>query len=158
MRTGQTAANVKWCQKGGQTHFDAVDGVDVLHAVQYDTPDLLQALVRAHDSYCASLHEHITLCQELDRLRKLSIPSTDAMCATHLQSAAVRTDNSLSPLDKPLVVTNDIANFNDVASRSVVQDFHRLPDRYPTGEQFHHVACLENDVWVVRFSRCADLH
>ena len=48
-------------EKGMYAHLYSVDGVDVLHAVENDSPNLLQGLIRAHDADSVTLYEHITL-------------------------------------------------------------------------------------------------
>jgi hypothetical protein len=48
--------------------LDAVNGVDVLHAVDDNSPDLLQGLVRTHDTDGVALNKDVTLGQQLNRL------------------------------------------------------------------------------------------
>jgi hypothetical protein len=48
--------------------LDAVDRVDVVHAVDDNTPDLLETLVRAHGGDGVPLHEDVTVGEELNGL------------------------------------------------------------------------------------------
>lgn len=50
------------------TDFDAVDGMYVLHAVDYDPADLLQRLEGAHSRDCVALNEDVAVGEELDGL------------------------------------------------------------------------------------------
>jgi hypothetical protein len=54
-------------------YLDVVDGVDVVHAVLDDVADLLEALVGTHDRHGVTLHQHVALGQQLDRLERRAV-------------------------------------------------------------------------------------
>ena len=45
-----------------QRYLDSVDRMDVLHAIQNDSSNLLQALEWPHNTNSVPLHEDIALC------------------------------------------------------------------------------------------------
>lgn len=45
-----------------------INWMDVLHTIEYDPPNLLQALIGTHSAYSCPLHEDVTLRQQLDSL------------------------------------------------------------------------------------------
>ena len=51
-----------------EANLDAVNGMDVLHAVENDPPNLLQGLIRAHDADSVSLHKDVALSEKLNCL------------------------------------------------------------------------------------------
>jgi hypothetical protein len=55
-------------RRGRKANLDAIDRVDILHAVEHNPANLFHGLVRPHDTHCATLHEHIALCEELNSL------------------------------------------------------------------------------------------
>jgi hypothetical protein len=44
--------------------FDVVDGVDVFHSVDHDTPHHFYVLKPAYEADCTTLHEYIALCEQ----------------------------------------------------------------------------------------------
>jgi hypothetical protein len=47
--------------------------MNVVHAVENDSPDLFQPLERAHGGDSVTLHEDVALSQELNGLRKCEL-------------------------------------------------------------------------------------
>lgn len=76
----------------------------------------------------------------------------------HLEGTSVWSDDSLSPLDKALLIPNDIANFDDVACDIVVQDLDRLAYGNSTRKQLDHVARFEDDIGVIGFASGSHRH
>lgn len=51
-----------------KTHLDPINRVDVPHAVDDDSTDLLERLERTHGGDCVSLNEDVAVCEEFDSL------------------------------------------------------------------------------------------
>jgi len=128
--------------------------VDVLHAVEDNPPNLLQALVRTHGTYGCPLHKNVTLRQQLDSLDILSTFAYWSFSEVHayLERTSVWSNDPLSPLHKPFLIRNYVPNLDDVTRNGIVQNFNRLSDVHTSGEQFDQVAGFEDDVWIVCFA------
>ena len=57
--------------------FDTIDGVDVLHAVEYDPADFFDGFEGTHDADGVSLHEDVALGEEFDCLEMISTQTRD---------------------------------------------------------------------------------
>lgn len=51
-----------------KTNLDSINRVDVPHAVDDDSTDLLERLERTHGGDCVSLNEDVAVCEEFDGL------------------------------------------------------------------------------------------
>ena len=70
---------------------------------------------------------------------------------TYLQGASIWTNDSLSPLHKPLLVPHNVSYFDDITSNTVVQYLGSLCHSYTTSQKLDHVSSFENDVRVISF-------
>jgi hypothetical protein len=52
--------------------------MNVVHAVENNSPDLFQPLERAHGGYSVTLHEDVALSQEFNGLRKCELKHKNA--------------------------------------------------------------------------------
>lgn len=109
--------------------------MDVLHAVDDDLAHLLEALVPAHGRDRVALDEDVALREELDGLRVceeedqlVSESSGGRARGTHLEGGPARAEDALPPLDKALVVADDVADLDNVAVHAVLEDADRLQD------------------------------
>lgn len=77
---------------------------------------------------------------------------------TRLQRTPIWSNKSLSPLHKPVLITNQIANFDDVACHVVLQYLLSLSDCDPSCEQLDDVSRFKYDVWIECFACRPDGH
>ncbi len=77
---------------------------------------------------------------------------------THLQRAPVWTDNSLPPLDKALLIPDNVTNLDNIAGNVVVQNLDSLSYGHSSGKELDHITSFQDDVRVVCFSRCPHSH
>ena len=82
----------------------------------------------------------------------------ESVRSSYFQSTSVWSDDPLSSLHEPLLVSDQGPDLYDVASNLVVQNLHGLGDGDPSGEQLNHVPGLENDVWVESLASRAHRH
>lgn len=122
--------------------LDAVNRVDVVHAVDDDPAHLLEALEAAHRGDRVALHEDVAVCEELDGL----------------EGRAVRADDALAALDKALLVTHEAGDLDHIARHVVLEHLERLRGRDTTREQLEQVAALEDDIRVPRLAGRAHRH
>lgn len=95
-------------------YLDVINRVYVFHAVQDYPANFFQAFVRSHCRYGVALNEHVAFCQQFNRF----------------QSVAVRTNKSLSSLDKSCLISSNASNFDDIACYIVLHNFNCLAERY----------------------------
>ena len=119
-----------------------VDGVYVSHAIGDDTADLFQARVRAHYRDCVSLHQDISLREQLKSFKR----------------GPIRTEDTLAALDEALFVADQVADLDDIACGAVFEDFDGLRRGDGAREELYEVPSVEYGGWVVGFSRCAHGH
>mmetsp|Transcript_28049 Transcript_28049/g.64207 ORF Transcript_28049/g.64207 Transcript_28049/m.64207 type:complete len:315 (-) Transcript_28049:156-1100(-) len=117
--------------------FDVVDGMDVVHAVHDHGARRLDAGGGSHDAGGVSLHEHITLRQQLQGL----------------EGGPVGTHEPLPPLHEPLPVPHHPPDLDDVAVHVVVQDLQRLGGRDRPRQQPDQVPGLHDGVGVAGQAR-----
>lgn len=113
-----------------------------MHAVDDDAAHLLQTLVGSHARHRVALHEHVAVGEKLDGLER----------------ASARTDDTLTTLDKALLVAHDARDLDNVARNPVLQHLHRLRGADTTRKQLEQVARLEDDVRVPRLARRVHAH
>ena len=94
--------------------FDAVDGMDVPHAVGHYSHYCLDVLVVAHAGHGVALHQNVAVREEFEGFEGL----------------AIRSHESLSSLDKLLFVGHDATYFDYLCKHPVVlNDFDGLLER-----------------------------
>jgi hypothetical protein len=122
------------------THFNAVNWVDVVHAIDDNPADFLQLLVATHSRHGVSLYKHVTLCQKLNSLQRGPVGAYD----------------TLTTLDEALAIPYETSDFDDIARDIVLQNLESLRGGYTTGKEFDEIASFEEDVRVEGFSCCTD--
>lgn len=143
------------------THLDPVNGMDVLHAINHNPSNLLQILVFAHGCDSVSLDEDVAVRQEFDSLEGAgseTVTAKQTPSTTHLECAAIRSDNPLSSLDESILVPDHPTNLDDIARHLVLQHLDRLRHRHTSCQQADHIPGLQDDIRVVRFTCRFDGH
>ena len=91
-----------------------VNGVNVVHGILNNPPDLLETLVGTHYRHRVAVYEDVCLCEKLESL----------------ECCAVLSENSLAPLDESLLVPYHAADLDDVAGHAVFENLDRLGGWY----------------------------
>jgi len=87
-----------------------VDGVDVAHAIFYDTSKFFEAFVVAHTGYCAAVDKDVTLREEFEGF----------------QGGAVWSEEALATFLEAFLVSHKAADLDNVADNVVFEDFDGL--------------------------------
>lgn len=90
--------------------FDVVDGVDVVHAIFDDSSHFFQALVSSHGADRVALHEDIGVGEQLQGF----------------ESGPVGPEKTLTTLHESFFVSDQVSNFDHIASSIVLKDFDSL--------------------------------
>jgi hypothetical protein len=76
----------------------------------------------------------------------------------HLESAPIWTYNTLSSFDEPFLIPDEIPDFDDIASDTVIKDLDCLSHRDTSSKEFDHVPSFENNIGIKRFTRRSHRH
>ena len=73
-----------------------------------------------------------------------------------LQCATIRPNDALSSFNKPFLISDEVADFYDIARNAIVQNLHSLCHGDATSKKLDEITRFEDDIWVVSFSRRSD--
>mmetsp|Transcript_110245 Transcript_110245/g.322661 ORF Transcript_110245/g.322661 Transcript_110245/m.322661 type:complete len:243 (+) Transcript_110245:555-1283(+) len=116
--------------------------MDVLEAILYDPPHLLETLHGAHDTDGLPLHQDVALGEQL----------------YGLQRRAVGPDEALAPLHEALLRAHHAPDLDDVAVHLVLHDLLGLRQGHAPRQELDHVPGLDDDVGVPGLARGLDGH
>lgn len=124
----------------GGRYFYPVDGMDVLHAVQYDPTDFLQRLVWPHDTDGIPLYQHVTLRQQFNSLSDKHLFRGEGKhqkaLKAYLECTPIWANDPLPSLHESFLIVHEVADFDNIAGRGIVQYLHCLGDGNTSREQF----------------------
>ena len=122
--------------------FDVIYRVNVGHAISDNAANGLEATVRSHGCNSVALDEYITVGQKLESF----------------QSRAIRSKDALSTFDKTLLIPDQSANLDYIASSCVLENFDGLRGRDTAREQLYKIPSFEDSSRVVGFAGGSDGH
>ena len=122
--------------------LDDVDRMDVIHARKHYSADLLEILEGPHRGYGVTLDHDVAICHQFNRL----------------QGATVGTDQAGTSLCKPLLVSHEVFDFDDVAGHIITKDLQGLLHGHRSRKQLDQVSCLNNHVRIVHLPGRANSH
>ena len=76
----------------------------------------------------------------------------------YLQCAPIRTNDSLPPFHKSLLIPHQVTNLDDVTRHVVFQYLDRLAGCYTSCEKFDHIASFKDDVGIECLASGANGH
>ena len=118
--------------------FNVVDRVHIVHRVDDDFSDDLEISEMTHGRDSVALDQNVAIRQQLESLERF----------------AVRSDQTLAPLDKFLFITNKSTDFDNLYKHLVVfHNFDRFREGYRPSQQFDEVAGSDDRIRVPCLTR-----
>lgn len=116
--------------------------MNVLHRVDYYSLQYLHVLKTTDYAHRAALDQYVTLCQQLQSF----------------QCIPVRTNKTLSSLDKSFLIANERSNFNYFTENSILHHSERLLIWNTSTDQFNNISCLDDGVGIPSLFGGSDDH